>query len=78
MDIGSGIAIGSTVLGTVAVTFKIFDRKKSCNEGGQISVCAEHSGVKATLENIKETGERHEEWLKSISSDLKKLLTKGA
>jgi len=76
MDIGTGIAIGSTVIGTVAVVFKLFDYRKSCSGNNSHKFCAEHSGVVECLENIEKGQERHEGWLKDISGDVKCLLTK--
>ncbi len=73
MDIGSGILGGSTILGTVAVVFKIFTSKK--NESGKL--CAEHSGLLAGIKSIKESQDRHEQWLCDIGHDIKKLLTRS-
>jgi hypothetical protein len=76
MEIGTGIAIGSTVIGSVAVIFKLFDYRKSCNGTGSAKVCAEHSGVVECLGNIQKGQERHEGWLQDIAKDVKELLKK--
>jgi hypothetical protein len=78
MDIGSGIAAASGILGAVAVTYKVVDAiwPKGGNSNGIVVVkhCSEHSGVMESLSNIKESAGKHEKWLESISKDIKLLL----
>jgi hypothetical protein len=62
MDIGSGIATCGTVLGVVAVAFKILPSKKS----GDFP-CADHSGVCKSIAAI-------EEMLKEVRTDIKHLI----
>lgn len=83
MEIGTGIALGTLCISAGAVCITAI-RARSSPEGngngngnGKEKVhplCAEHSGVRACLDAIQETGERHEKWLSSISTDLKELL----
>ena len=80
MDIGSGIAVMSGVAGTLAVVFKIIDLRNPPRNGDGVMVvkhCPEHSGVMISLLNIEKAGDRHEEWLKEISNDIK-ILVKGS
>ena len=65
MDIGSGIATGSTVLGTVAVIFKILDSRKP--SGSDNVVCKDHSGVCATLKDL-------DTWMGKIEKKLDRVL----
>jgi hypothetical protein len=76
MEMGTGIALGtlSVSVGAVFIT-AIRARKSEENGNGKIHpLCAEHSGVKACLDSIKEGVDRHEDWLKSIGHDVKELL----
>lgn len=63
MDIGSGIAIGSGVLGTVAVIFKIFPK----NGNGNGLPCKDHSGVCEAIDGIQTM-------LTEVRQDIKHLL----
>jgi hypothetical protein len=64
MDIGSGIAIGSGVIGTVAVIFKIFPTK---NGNGNGLPCKDHSGVCEAIDGIQTM-------LTEVRQDIKHLL----
>jgi len=72
MELGSGIALASVALtgGGVAIT-AIRSFVKSNNGNGH---CSAHSGLVARLDSINKSQDRHEQWLKEISSDVKELL----
>jgi hypothetical protein len=63
MDIGSGILGASTILGGVAVVFKIF----TPNGNGKIKHCEDHSGVCAKQDGF-------DAWLNKIEAKLDKAI----
>ncbi len=73
MEIGSGIALGTLCVSAGAV-FITAIRAHKPEETGTHPLCAEHSGVKASLDSIQDSTERHEQWLGEISRDIKELL----
>jgi len=72
MDIGSGIVLGSTVLGSAAVIIKWISASKPSENGKQRNIleCAAHSGIVATLNMLKDGQEE-------IRADVKELLSRG-
>jgi hypothetical protein len=75
MDIGSGIVLGSTVIGSAAVIIKWISASgsaKSDNNGikDRYIDCSAHSGITAILEMLKSGQEE-------IRSDIKELLSRG-
>jgi hypothetical protein len=79
MEIGSGIALGTLCVSAGAVCITAIRARKSEDtehSNGNLlhPLCHEHSGVKACLDSIQDTGERHEKWLGEISKDIKELL----
>lgn len=75
MDLGSGVALGTLSVSVGAVCITAIRSRRSENGNGKIHpLCSEHSGVKACLESIKESTDRHEHWLGEISRDIKQLL----
>lgn len=70
MDIGSGIAAGSAILGSVAVSFKIIDviwLKKNGNGNGTSGHCKDHSGVCTSLDDFNA-------WLTKIENKLDRVI----
>ena len=64
MDIGSGIAAGSGILGGVAVAFKIIGAMKSNSNGnGTNGHCKDHSGICTSIEDFQA-------WLTKIEAKL--------
>jgi hypothetical protein len=66
MDIGSGIAIGSAILGAVAVIFKIFP----ANGNGSKSLhnqCNQHAAIVAKFDDMSS-------WLEKIEKKLDRLI----
>lgn len=64
MDIGTGIATGSSVLGLVAIVFKVFPSSKN---GNGKTHCEDHSGVCANLESL-------DAWLNKIEAKLDRVI----
>lgn len=58
MEIGTGIAVASAVIGIVAVVFKIFGRDKHCED---------HSGICTSITTLTE-------WLNRIEGKLDKVI----
>ncbi len=89
MELGSGIAMAGLCIsgGAVVITvIRTFGKPSQKGQNGVNGVngkngkdacfpCKEHSGVMVCLESIEKGQDRHEEWMKSISSDIKILLT---
>lgn len=85
MDLGTGVALGGLCVsaGAVCITAIRSSTKKPMNGNGLHAngllahpLCSEHSGVAECLKAIKETGNRHEEWLGEISKDVKALVAR--
>jgi hypothetical protein len=72
MDIGSGIVLGSTVLGSAAVVIKWISASKPSENGKQRNFieCAAHSGIVTMLEVLRSGQEE-------IRADIKELLSRG-
>jgi hypothetical protein len=64
MDIGSGIAIGSAILGAVAVIFKIFPANGSKSLHNQ---CNQHAAIVAKFDDMSS-------WLEKIEKKLDRLI----
>lgn len=68
MDIGSGIAAGSGILGGVAVAFKILNIVVKPNGNGNGNGhCKDHSGVCTSLNDIQA-------WLEKIEAKLDRVI----
>jgi len=53
MDLGSGVAIGVSVLAVVGGTVKLYsDNRKSSNSNGKMKHCEDHSGVCQFMESM--------------------------
>jgi len=78
MDLGSGIAVGTLCVSAGAVFITAIcsgkPRENGNGNGKPHPLCAEHSGVKACLDAIQDSSERHEKWLGEISRDVKEIL----
>jgi len=70
MDIGSGIATGSAILGSVAVAFKILSVIKP-NGNGTNGHCKDHSGICTAIEDISS-------WLDKIDEKLDRVIERRA
>lgn len=71
MDIGSGIVLGSTVIGSAAIIIKwISASAKPNGKERNFLECAAHSGIVTMLEVLKSGQEE-------IRSDVKELLSRG-
>ena len=64
MDIGSGIAIGSAILGAVAVIFKIFPTNGSKSLHNQ---CNQHAAIVAKFNDMSS-------WLEKIEKKLDRVI----
>jgi hypothetical protein len=70
MDIGSGIAAGSGILGSVAVAFKliaIVSNKPNGNGNGTNGHCKDHSGVCTAIDDFNA-------WLTKIENKLDRVI----
>jgi hypothetical protein len=68
MDIGSGIAAGSGILGSVAIAFKILSVvKPSGNGNGTNGHCKDHSGVCTAIDDFNA-------WLTKIENKLDRVI----
>lgn len=68
MDIGSGIAAGSGILGSVAVAFKILSIfKPNGNGNGTNGHCKDHSGVCTAIDDFKD-------WLDKVEKKLDRVI----
>lgn len=80
MDIGTGIAVGATILGIVAVLFRIFPKKEKNNPNSKYlleKVFIEFKdGVNAQLENLTNSIERVEGSIKRVHSRIDQLRDK--
>ena len=89
MELGSGIAIAGLCIsgGAVAITaIRTFGRPIGGIDGkggingknglNAVFPCKDHSGIVVGLDAIKANQERQEAWMRSISSDVKRLLEK--
>lgn len=62
MEIGTGIAIGGSIIGAVAVIFKIFGESKSTH-----NQCSQHYAIVAKFEDMNT-------WLEKIESKLDRVI----
>ena len=62
MEIGTGIALASAVLGIVAVIFKIFGRDKTVTIH-----CEDHSGICSNIQTLTD-------WLNKIEAKLDRVI----
>lgn len=62
MEIGTGIAIGGSVIGAVAVIFKIFGDTKSTH-----NQCSQHSAIVAKFDDMSS-------WLEKIEKKLDRVI----
>lgn len=62
MEIGTGIAIGGSIIGAVAVIFKIFGESKSTH-----NQCSQHSAIVARFDDMNT-------WLEKIESKLDRVI----
>lgn len=62
MEIGSGIAIGASVIGVVAVIFKIFGESKSTHHQ-----CSQHYAIVAKFDDMNT-------WLEKIEKKLDRVI----
>lgn len=70
MDIGTGIATGSAILGSVAVAFKILSVIKP-NGNGTNGHCKDHSGVCTAIDDFNT-------WLTKIENKLDRVIERKA
>jgi len=66
MDIGTGIASGSAILGGVAVAFKLLNIVKP-NGNGSNGHCKDHSGVCTAIDDFKG-------WLEKVEKKLDRVI----
>lgn len=62
MEIGTGIAIGGSIIGAVAIIFKIFGDTKSTH-----NQCSQHYAIVAKFEDMNT-------WLEKIESKLDRVI----
>lgn len=74
MDIGTSIALSATILGIVAVIFKIFDankekakRQERDRDRHHDNICPSHSGVMMSINNMTA-------WLDKIEKKLDRVI----
>jgi hypothetical protein len=67
MDIGTGIAVGSSVLGAVAIIFRVFPASKNTNETSSHNQCSQHAAIVAQHADMND-------WLYKIEAKLDRVI----
>lgn len=71
MDIGTGIAVGSSVLGAVAIIFRVFPANKNTNESSSHNQCSQHAAIVAQHADMND-------WLYKIETKLDRVIERRA
>jgi len=67
MEIGSGIAIGSAVIGAVAVALRLFPAKQNNTDNSLHTQCLQHAAMQAQYEDMTS-------WLNKIELKLDRVI----